>query len=872
MGARRKARELALQMLYQHDMSGNAPDMIIDTFEDLQKSKPNTREFADENLPRHGRSPLRRSTSMIQAQADNWRLSRMAVVDRNIIRMSIYEFLHESDTPKLVMIDEAIEIAKKFGNAEIVAVHQRHPRRHFETLQSRLVSLLGRLEDLSLTDIIQIVYLSRRTGVLEIVDDRGRHTVLFRQGLVVNASSPEHPDLLTYLVATRLDPRGRRAGAAADGGERHPVRHGGRRDEPHHGCRSRRPPFTSGSSASSRRCCKAARGSSTSSSAIRSARSTSSTTPTRFSRKAASRRRRSSAPRTARRLKPLRGLEESLKVGQGAAALRLHRHDAAPTLDLGLGQPKAPELRRSFPTTTSCRFRRPRNARSTTFTPVPDDEPFPGRWNRPTTCAAPAPKTAQRLGGPVQSRRRPDRSRIARRARIRNVVLFERNPLIRVAARRAFGRNRVKIAQFGTIDDARVAIGDFIRANTFFVTFLELDGCSRTCCMQQLKRKNPRLPVVIIDAEADLRRRHDLLRRGADLYLTKPSPARLQPGLAEEELAPLRRRAGALRGARVPAVGADHRRLGPDAGTAFLRDGGERERRSQLQPAQAADQRAIESERHRRGVGDDPAAFGGVPRPRGALHRRRRRVHRHLRHSAARTCRNRVKSLRIRARASPRSSATSRRPARRIAARCGARAANVELIDRLGGVLPTEVVALPIMHAKRTIGILYGDNAEHRAPIDTMTGLEIFLSQAGYAFGNAVFAAEKARTYERFWSSKTRRSMRAYLTTIIEGGTEAYDLEIVEAASGFEALKTLPHHKFDAILTDINMPDINGLELVSFLKNHPVYRTIPIMVISTESREEDRKRAAALGAEEYLVKPFQAADLIEKLRRLLKVA
>jgi two-component system chemotaxis response regulator CheY len=115
-------------------------------------------------------------------------------------------------------------------------------------------------------------------------------------------------------------------------------------------------------------------------------------------------------------------------------------------------------------------------------------------------------------------------------------------------------------------------------------------------------------------------------------------------------------------------------------------------------------------------------------------------------------------------------------------------------------------------------------------------------------------------------------SMRAYLTTIIEAGTESYDLDIVEAGSGFEALKTLPHHKFDAILTDINMPDINGLELVSFLKNHPVYKTIPIMVISTESTDADLKRASALGAEEYLVKPFQAADLIDKLRRLLRVA
>ena len=111
-------------------------------------------------------------------------------------------------------------------------------------------------------------------------------------------------------------------------------------------------------------------------------------------------------------------------------------------------------------------------------------------------------------------------------------------------------------------------------------------------------------------------------------------------------------------------------------------------------------------------------------------------------------------------------------------------------------------------------------------------------------------------------------SMRAYLTTMIEAD---FELEIVEASSGFEALKTLPHHKLDAILTDINMPDINGLELVSFLKNHPIYKSIPIMVISTEGSEEDRRRAALLGAEEYLVKPFQPEDLFSKLRKLLKV-
>ena len=114
MGARRKARELALQMLFQFDMAGNPPETIVATFEDLQKSKPNTREFAVK-IFRGTVDHLERIDEMITAQADNWRLSRMAVVDRNIIRMSVYEFLHENDTPKLVIMDEAIEIAKKFG-------------------------------------------------------------------------------------------------------------------------------------------------------------------------------------------------------------------------------------------------------------------------------------------------------------------------------------------------------------------------------------------------------------------------------------------------------------------------------------------------------------------------------------------------------------------------------------------------------------------------------------------------------------------------------------------------------------------------------------------------------------------------------------
>ncbi|HVR43514.1 MAG TPA: transcription antitermination factor NusB [Thermoanaerobaculia bacterium] len=114
MGARRKSRELALQMLFQYDMSGNDPEAIVLTFEELQRVKPPVRDFAVrifDGTVRH----LAEIDEMLTRQAENWRLSRMAVVDRNIIRMSIYELLHESETPKLVIIDEAIEIAKKFG-------------------------------------------------------------------------------------------------------------------------------------------------------------------------------------------------------------------------------------------------------------------------------------------------------------------------------------------------------------------------------------------------------------------------------------------------------------------------------------------------------------------------------------------------------------------------------------------------------------------------------------------------------------------------------------------------------------------------------------------------------------------------------------
>jgi len=87
------------------------------------------------------------------------------------------------------------------------------------------------------------------------------------------------------------------------------------------------------------------------------------------------------------------------------------------------------------------------------------------------------------------------------------------------------------------------------------------------------------------------------------------------------------------------------------------------------------------------------------------------------------------------------------------------------------------------------------------------------------------------------------------------------DYEVVEAANGFEALRILPREKVDLVITDINMPDINGLELVSFVKNNPNYQSTPLFIISTEGSERDREKGMALGADAYLVKPFSPEEL-----------
>lgn len=92
---------------------------------------------------------------------------------------------------------------------------------------------------------------------------------------------------------------------------------------------------------------------------------------------------------------------------------------------------------------------------------------------------------------------------------------------------------------------------------------------------------------------------------------------------------------------------------------------------------------------------------------------------------------------------------------------------------------------------------------------------------------------------------------------------------VVEAVDGMDAFKKLSKEPFDLILADINMPVMDGLKLVGLLRNDSRYRKTPIIMITTESTEEDRKKAMAVGATAYLSKPIQTQDLLKIVQEFL---
>lgn len=127
-GKRRRGREMALQMLYQRDLAGSETTAIFGSFDvnsyRLETSPGATPAHEQEaflyarRLVEGTLANLAEIDRLLASQAENWRLERMAAVDRNILRLAVYELCHEADVPKVVVVDEAIELAKKFGSEQ----------------------------------------------------------------------------------------------------------------------------------------------------------------------------------------------------------------------------------------------------------------------------------------------------------------------------------------------------------------------------------------------------------------------------------------------------------------------------------------------------------------------------------------------------------------------------------------------------------------------------------------------------------------------------------------------------------------------------------------------------------------------------------
>jgi CheY-like chemotaxis protein len=100
-------------------------------------------------------------------------------------------------------------------------------------------------------------------------------------------------------------------------------------------------------------------------------------------------------------------------------------------------------------------------------------------------------------------------------------------------------------------------------------------------------------------------------------------------------------------------------------------------------------------------------------------------------------------------------------------------------------------------------------------------------------------------------------SMRSFVTESLAD----LDVETIEVTNGYEALKALTQHQFDLMIVDINMPEMSGLEVLGFVKQHEFYKKIRAIIISTDHSEADVKKGLALGADQYLIKPFQMENL-----------
>lgn len=109
------------------------------------------------------------------------------------------------------------------------------------------------------------------------------------------------------------------------------------------------------------------------------------------------------------------------------------------------------------------------------------------------------------------------------------------------------------------------------------------------------------------------------------------------------------------------------------------------------------------------------------------------------------------------------------------------------------------------------------------------------------------------------------RAMRDFVSSILES---AGDFDVHEVDNGFDALRALPRAQYSIIVTDVNMPDVSGIELVRFVRQNAKFDQTTVIVISTDASTTDTQRAMDAGADAFLAKPFTAEQFLETLARV----
>ncbi|MGH9457466.1 MAG: hypothetical protein ACRD2J_07465, partial [Thermoanaerobaculia bacterium] len=287
----------------------------------------------------------------------------------------------------------------------------------------------------------------------------------------------------------------------------------------------------------------------------------------------------------------------------------------------------------------------------------------------------------------------------------------------------------------------------------FFVTFLDIaardsEDDSPEVLLRSIKERDAALPVVVIDGEADLRRRHDLLSAGADFYLTKPSPAHLQPGLAEETLGLFaeelmmfaERSFQARKGKRGSAAP-------PEVERELLEtSGAQRTDRSFALLRRLISELTTPDDLSQ--VADTILRIAAEYLERAALFAVHEDEIEGLSGYGATgegdDLGQRVGHITI-ARTAPTFLDEAIRSRRTHRGKVRHSPANEAFVKRLGSVQPSELVLLPVANRGKVVGIVYGDNGVTRSAIPDVTGLEIFLSQAGLAFESALVATSRGK-------------------------------------------------------------------------------------------------------------------------------